>query len=45
VGGVVNEEVKEEWFMVNVLSIHIWIWNIETCWIHFNNGEGELWWG
>jgi hypothetical protein len=39
--------------MVEVLSMHLWIWNIETCQSHFkkvnmeseNNGEDELTWG
>jgi hypothetical protein len=27
--------------MVEVLSIHIWIWNIETCESHFMKGSGR----
>jgi hypothetical protein len=27
--------------MVDVLSIHVWLWNIETCQSHFMKGEGE----
>jgi hypothetical protein len=28
----------KEQSMVDVLSMHIWIWNIETCWSHFKEG-------
>jgi hypothetical protein len=27
--------------MIDVLSIHVWIWNFEICQSHFEKGEGE----
>jgi hypothetical protein len=29
--------------MVELLSIQVWIWNIETCWIHFKMGNRVGW--
>jgi hypothetical protein len=27
--------------MIDVFSIHVWIWNTETCQSHFKKGEGK----
>jgi hypothetical protein len=40
VGGQIKRVKKVN--MVDVFSIHVWIWNIETCWSHFKKwGEGR----
>jgi hypothetical protein len=49
----VHEEGKGGWNIVDVFSIHVWIWNTETYRSHFkkeggewgNNGGDEPYWG